>query len=407
VKKLVGLLLLLAVAAVIVWGVLRKAEPPKVNFARVKRQTLISTLPTNGKADPAEWQAVRAETAGLVNRILVEDGQTVAQGAVIATISDPTLQADIDGASAKVAEARANLATIEAGARPPEFTEIDNNLARARFDLEQSRKLVASLQRLKDKQAATQQELDAANEKTQQSQLEIAALDKRRQSLVASPDVAAAKARIRDAETALKLAQDRGALSTIRAPMAGVIYGREARQGSFVNAGDLIANIGRMDELRVKVYVDEPELGRVAVGQPVTITWDALPGRQWTGRVERKPTAIQPLGSRQVGEVMCSIANKGRDLLPGTNLNAEIRTAVVDGALVIPRETLRHDAQGDYVYILKDGELQRRAVTKGASSIALSQVTQGLSEGDAVAVPGDIAVKAGDHVTPVMDPAPM
>ena len=76
-KKLVWLLLLVGIAAVIVWGILRKGEPPKVNFARVKRQTLVSTLPTNGKAEPSEWQAVRAETAGVVTRAPVEDGQTV------------------------------------------------------------------------------------------------------------------------------------------------------------------------------------------------------------------------------------------------------------------------------------------------------------------------------------------
>ena len=51
-KKLLLFLLLAGVAAVIVWGVLRKSEPPKVNFARVKRQTLVSTLPTNGKVEP-------------------------------------------------------------------------------------------------------------------------------------------------------------------------------------------------------------------------------------------------------------------------------------------------------------------------------------------------------------------
>ncbi|MDE3166583.1 MAG: HlyD family efflux transporter periplasmic adaptor subunit, partial [Acidobacteriota bacterium] len=157
-----------------------------------------------------------------------------------------------------------------------------------------------------------------------------------------------------------------------------------------------------MDTLRVSVFVDEPELGRVEIGQPVTITWDALPGRQWTGRVERKPAAIQALGSRQVGEVLVSIANQGRSLLPGTNVNAEIRTAVVDNALVIPKEALRHDAQGDYVFALAGGALQRRAVKKGVSSITLVQAVDGLNDGDAVALPGDIPLNNGDRVTPVM-----
>jgi HlyD family secretion protein len=402
VKKLLWAVVLLGIAGAIVWGVLRKNEPPRVNFAKAKRQTLVSTLPTNGKAEPVEWQAARAETAGVVSRMAVEDGQSVAAGAVIAVISDPSLQADIDTAQAKVAEAQASVAALTAGGKPAEFTEIENSMSRARFDLEQAGKTLASLERLKEKQAATQQEVDAAREKVKQLELEIAGLEKRRGSLVAAPDLAAARARLTDAETALNLARSRGGLSTVRAPIAGVIYGREARQGSYVNAGDLVANVGRMEHLRVRVYVDEPELGRVNVGQPVTITWDALPGRQWQGTVERKPTAIQALGSRQVGEVMVSIANEGRVLVPGTNVNAEIRAAVVENALVIPKETLRHDGQGDYVYVLKGDAIERRAVKKGVSSITQVQVVDGLNEGDAVALPGDVPVKPGDRVTAAM-----
>jgi HlyD family secretion protein len=396
------LALLAAIAAIIVWGVLRKGDPPKVSFAHVKRQTLVSTLPTNGKVEPSLWQAVRAETGGIVSRAPVEDGQTVAAGAVLAAIADPSLQAEIDAAQAKLNEARANLASQEAGGKPAEFTDIENNLARARFDLEQVQKTLATLERLVARHAATQQEADAARNKVQQSELEIAGLDKRKRSLVSPTEVAAARARVGDAETALQLAQRREALSLVRAPMAGVVYGREVRQGSYVNPGDLVANVGHMDRLRVRVYVDEPELGRVAVAQPVTITWDALPGRQWHGEVEKKPVAVEALGSRQVGEVVCSIANEGRALIPGTNVNAEIRTAVVENAVVIPKETLRHDAQGDYVLALKAGAVERRAVKQGASSITMVQILEGLGDADAVALPSDTPLKDGDRVTAAM-----
>jgi HlyD family secretion protein len=382
--------------------VLRKGDPPKVNFARVKRQTLVSTLPTNGKVEPSLWQAVRAETGGIVSRAPVEDGQTVAAGVVLAAIADPSLQAEIDAAQAKLNEARANLASQEAGGKPAEFTDIENNLARARFDLEQAQKTLATLERLVARHAATQQEADAARDKVQQSELEIAGLEKRKRSLVSPTEVAAARARVGDAETALQLAGRREALSLVRSPMAGVVYGREVRAGSYVNPGDLVANVGQMDRLRVRVYVDEPELGRVAVAQPVTITWDALPGRQWHGEVEKKPVAVQALGSRQVGEVVCSIANEGRALIPGTNVNAEIRTAVVENAMVIPKEALRHDAQGDYVLALKGGAVERRAVKQGASSITLVQIVEGLGDADAVALPSDTPVKDGDRVTAAM-----
>jgi HlyD family secretion protein len=187
----------------------------------------------------------------------------------------------------------------------------------------------------------------------------------------------------------------------IKAPAGGVIYGLAVRAGAYVNVGELIANVGRMDRLRVRVYVDEPELGRVAEGEPVTITWQALPGRKWQGTVARKPTSIQALGSRQVGEVLCTIENPGGDLIPGTNVDAEIRTAVVESALVIPRETIRHDASGDYVFVVKDGAVERRAVKQGIASVTQVQVAEGLAEGDVVVVPSETPVKPGDRVTAV------
>jgi HlyD family secretion protein len=151
----------------------------------------------------------------------------------------------------------------------------------------------------------------------------------------------------------------------------------------------------------VRVYVDEPFLGRVAPGQPVAITWEALPGKQWRGTVDQMPTSIQTLGSRQVGEVICGIENPGRELIPGINVDAEIRTAVVDNALVIPKEALHHDASGDYVFLLRGDTVERRLVKTGNSTVTLAQVTDGLAEGDAVALPTDVPLGNGVRVTPL------
>jgi HlyD family secretion protein len=394
-------LLLVIVAAVVGWGVLRKNAPPKVTVVKVKRQELVSTLPTNGKVEPIEWEPVRAETSGVVTKVAVQEGQAVAKGALLAEMRDPSLQADIDAAQAKVDEARANLASLEAGGTPAEVAGIENNLARARFDLQKEQKELASLQRLQQKQAATALEVQAESDKVHQIELEIAGYEKRRSSLVARPDVDAAKARLQDAGTVLDLARERAAQRVVRAPMAGEVYGLAIRQGAYLNTGDLVANIGRLERLRVRVYVDEPLLGRVAEGQPVTIRWEALPGQQWQGKVTRKPTSIESLGSRQVGEVICIIENPGRDLIPGTNVDAEIRTAVVPDALVIPKETLHHDAAGDYVLLRQGDSVQRRAVKTGNSTVTLLQVTEGLSEGDQVAMPGDVPLKPGDRITPI------
>ena len=400
-KKLL-LLLAIAAVAVIAWGIVRKNRPPVVNFARVKRQTLVATLPTNGKVEPYAWQTVRAETAGLVTRVPVHIGETVSKGATLAELSDPSLAADIEAAQAKVTEARANLAALEQGGRPAELTDIQNNLARAHLDLDRERRDAAALERLQQKQAATRLEVQAAQDKIHQTEGEIAGLEKRQSALVGKTDVEAAKARLADVESALRLAQERSALRVVRSPMAGQIYELAVHPGDYVKIGDVVTNVGRLDRVRVRVYVDEPLLGRVTPGEPVTITWEALPGKQWRGTVEQMPASIETLGSRQVGAVVCTIENPGRELLPGTNVDAGIRTAVAENALVIPKEALRHDANGDFVFVLKGDTVERRSVKTGVSTVNQLEITNGIADGDAVALPTDVPLTTGTRVTPAI-----
>jgi HlyD family secretion protein len=402
-KKWLVIILVAAVAA-IGWGLLRKSKPPQVPFARARRQQLIGALPTNGKVEPLEWQAVRAESAALVVRVPVHEGDRVAKGAVLAETSDPTLQAGLESAEARVAEARAALNALEQGGRPAEVAEIDNSLARARFNLATETKEYQALGRLEQKQAATRMEVQTAADKVEALELEIRGLESRRASLVAVADVEGARARLAGAGAALTLARTRQALSVLRSPLAGVVYQLAARPGAYLNPGDLVADVGRLDRVRVRVYVDEPLLGRVSKDQPVTITWEALPGKRWEGRVEQMPTAIQTLGTRQVGEVVCTIENPGGELLPGVNVDAEIRTAVADDAIVIPKEALHHDATGDWVFLLRGDTVERRPVKTGIGTVTSIQILDGIREGDQVALPSDATLEPGQRVAPVVGP---
>src|SRR6202142_2242080 len=97
------------------WAYHRNNAAPQVPFAKVVRETLISTLPTNGKVEPIQWVAVRVEQAGLVSKVPVREGQTVGQGAPLAILSDTGLQADLDAAEARAAQAGGGLGALGAG----------------------------------------------------------------------------------------------------------------------------------------------------------------------------------------------------------------------------------------------------------------------------------------------------
>ena len=147
--------------------------------------------------------------------------------------------------------------------------------------------------------------------------------------------------------------------------------------------------------------MDEPELGRVEKGMPVNITWDAMAGRQWKGVVDRMPTQIVPLGTRQVGEVVCIIENPDLSLIPGTNINAEILSRKVDSTLTIPKETVQTEGKESFVMKLIGDRLITQPVKLGIGSITRIQVLDGLSEGDSIALPIERVLKSNELVKPV------
>ena len=104
-----------------------------------------------------------------------------------------------------------------------------------------------SLVRLQAKQAATALEVAQAKDKVDRAQQQIRSLEQRRGALVAPQDRSAAEARLRDAESAVTLAEDRIRKSVVRAPIAGTVYQFDLKPGAYLNAGDLVASIGQLD----------------------------------------------------------------------------------------------------------------------------------------------------------------
>ncbi len=392
----------LAAGAILLWTARRTfSAPPEISFAAARRETLVNSLASNGKAEPAQFAAVRARREGVVRRVAVQAGSRVRSGDVLIELDPEEARAELAAAEARLRQARAALDILAAGGRSAELAEIDSALARARLELEVSQREHEALRRLLSKQAATAAEVEAAEARLRRARADIQGLENRRAALVSAPDRAAAEARLKEAEAALRQAAQRLEDCLLRAPLEGVVYDLRVRPGDYLRPGDPAASLGRLDPMRVRLYVDEPELGRLAPGMPVRITWDALPGRDWQGRIERMPLEVFALGTRQVGEVLLTIENPGLDLLPGANVNAEIRTQTVNDGLIIPKEAVRREGERTGVYLLSAGDrLSWRAVKLGASTLTRAQVLEGLREGDRVALGSDRPLRDGLRVRP-------
>lgn len=396
-------LVLLAVVAVAGWFVYQqKTELPKVPFAKTVRERLASTLSTNGKLEPLEYTEVRVPGPGLIRKLMIHQGDTIRSGQPLAELAASGQTDELAAAQARVAQMNAELAALEAGGRGSEIAEIEGSQARLKGQREAAQKNLDALNRLVQANAATKFEAEQASQAIRDLDNQLQFLTQKRSALVARTDLDAARARIREAQANVDLIAGRIARNVLASPAAGILYNLPIREGAFLNAGDILGSIGKLDPVRVRVYVDEPELGRVTPGQPVRITWDALAGRDWTGKVEQKPTQVVALGSRQVGEVLCTIANPGAELVPGTNVNAFILTQVVENALTIPRTAVRHES-GTGVYVLDKATatIVWKNVKTGASDALRIEVLSGLSDSDVVAQPSDVALKTGMKVAPV------
>lgn len=395
------LLLVLGGAAIlVVWIFSKKATPPEIEFTKVTRETIASMLSTNGKVEPIEWMPARAGRAGVITRVLVSRGQRVKKDQPLVELDTRVADAELSKAEAAIQQARTEAQVLDQGGRVAERQQVDADLARARLDLEAAQKQYQGLERLVAKEAATRVELDSARQLVDQLQLRIKALEAHKTALVTGADKEIAQAKVQEAQSAAQIARTNLALSVVHAPMDGTVYDFDLKQGGFVNPGDLIARVGRLDRVRVTVYVDEPDLGKVRKGELALITWDAMPGHQWKGAVDKLPTQVAPLGTRQVGEVGCIIENPDRDLLPNANITAEIESTEVPNAFALPKEAIRRQGSETGVFLLEGDRVVWRKVSLGVSSYTKSQVLSGLNEGDAVALPTEKPLKNGSRVEP-------
>ncbi len=395
-------LVLLAGTGIAIWQAVKfKSQPPEVSFARVTRETITSSVPTNAKVEPVESAVARAQRSGAVKEILIKDGQHVTKGQELARLDTSDAEAEREAAQSSIKQITAELQVISNGGPAPDQARLNAQIDQAKVSLNQAREERDKYQRLESQGAATKAQVVERQAKIDDLEQQIRGLNAQKASLTAPTDRASAQARLESAQSQLRLADEKIAQSVVRAPIDGEVYQFDLKQGAFLNAGDAVASIGRLDKVKVTVYVDERDLGRVKIGMPVRITWDALPGREWKGVVNKWPEQIVPLGSRQVGEVGVLIENPERELLPGTNVNAEIRAETAENALTVPKEALRNENGHEGVYLLEGDRIRWRDVKLGIDNTTRDQVLEGLMDGDAVALITDRSLKDGMQVTPV------
>jgi len=144
--------------------------------------------------------------------------------------------------------------------------------------------------------------------------------------------------------------------------------------------------VADLRKVLVRAFVDEPDVARLAPGDPIEITWDASPGRVWHSTVTAVPSTVKLRGARNVGETTSIVDNKDLKLLPNVNVGVTIIAAEHENVLIVPREAVRSDDSQPYVLQIVGHELKRRNVETALSNLTQVEIARGLSANDLIAI---------------------
>ena len=375
-------------AAVIVLGafVSRRGNPVPVRTAVVEQTAIRSLVSTNGKIEPVNNFEAHAPVTANVRRVLVKEGDSVKQGRLLLVLDDAGVRAQAARAQTQLRAAQADRSAAERGGNQEEVLSLEAQLVKAGTDRDSAQHNLIALKKLEQQGAASAGEVREAENALARADAQLTFLRQKQTKRYSNAELARVEAQQAEAQATYDAAQDVLAKSNVRAPFDGIVYSLPVKQGGFVAAGELLLQMADLRTVMVRALVDEPDVARLALGNPIEITWDAVPGRVWRATVTDIPSTVKLHGARNVGETTSIVDNKDLKLLPNINVGVTIVTAEHDKVLVVPREALRMDDTKPYVLLVSGHELKRRDVETSLFNLTQVEVTRGLSAKDVVAI---------------------
>ena len=405
------------------------AEPAAelVQVTAPERKSIVRQT-TQPAAVHAYHQAqIYAKAAGYLKELKVDIGSRVAAGDTLATIDVPEMakrrerqqsigrrmQAERDRATAGVKVAEANVQSFTAG-----LDEAQAKVQQADAQLKADRVQYERIVRLVREQAAEQQQQDEAESRFEASQAAKSAAEAARTSaeaalVVARSRLAAAQADVAVAEAAADVAQSELAeldelirYATLTAPFDGIVVGRNVDPGDLVRNAESAAGNGspplfvvaKVDRVRVRVAVPERDAPWTTIGDAATLTFQALPGKSFTGSVSRIAGGLDEQTRTMAVEI--DLSNDQSQLLPGMFGQAVITLEDHPDSLILPAGVVRYDETGkSYVYVADESStVQRIDVETGLDDGNQIEITAGLTGKERVIVPTARRLRAGQKV---------
>lgn len=360
-------------------------ERLQVRVMQATHQALSSTVSTNGRVEPVMNYQIPSPLATTVKTVFVQPGDQVKAGQLLMVLDDLVALSRVASAESGVKTAQAALEAATHNGTREQQQAAAADITRARMDRDQAQHDLDALSKLNATGAASPSEVAAARQRLESANATLQASQTSSQSRYSPAEVARAQAALADAEAGLAAARQVEDQTKVRAPISGTVYSVDVKPTEFAEMGKLLLQMADLHHEQVRAYFDEPDIGRLAVGQSAEIKWEARPGHVWHGHIERVPITVTTYTTRNVGEVLVKIDDVDGQLLPDTNVNVTVTTSSDSNALTIPREALHRENGKAFVFRIVNDELKRAPVVPGTINLTQVAILSGLNEGDWVA----------------------
>jgi HlyD family secretion protein len=337
-----------------------KDEP---RIIAVKRGAFQTRVAETGTLEPLRTIEIKSQVSGEVRRIHVTEGQVVTAKQPLAVIQQEPSQAR------QVAQVRASL-------------------EEERVNVEQARLALSRMESLLQQGFVSVKDLEVAQQDLKRTKVRQALAE--RQLLLAL----GGNRDLYDQYLQYPLTADRLIEFLVLSPSFGTILEKKVHPGEIITSGTatfgggtVLMTLADLSTMVVKAKINEVNIGRVVVGQPVEVRLDAVPGRTFHGTV----TAILPRGEKVNSivtyQVTIEIDNKDNTLRPQMTANVDILTNVMQGVIAIPLEALRSENGDDVVYVMANGGRLPRKVRVGVRTESHAVIVHGLEEGETLVIP--------------------
>jgi HlyD family secretion protein len=274
--------------------------------------------------------------SGRIVSLLLQEGDWVENGKILAKLDDEDLRHRFELAKATLNSAQAKLNKLLAGSRPEELREAEAALHQAQFDLENKQAHYERMKVLFEGHVIPKETLDNAEAVYKIAKATVQRATENYKLVKEGPrkeDIEDAKAQVEQARASLKLAETQLSYTVLNSPLSGVVLVKSSEMGEVVNPGTSIITLADLENVWLKAYIPETDLSKVKWGQEVIVTTDLRPKKEYKGKIsfissqaEFTPKSIQTEKDRVtlVYRIKVDIPNPDRELKPGMPADGKI-----------------------------------------------------------------------------------